>query len=187
MAPINMLLRHVLANRTVSSGSTPHTGVHIQWAPLIALAIIVILIVGAIFIPKTWLITFYNRVRHSFGRTKKHPADPTAPEPVNPITTNISLPRRIFTPFSKSRRRDEGHRLREAREEPFIDVHLREIRGWKKPEVQSVNRPEPIGSEEVGLPLPVLHPDRSRDRKQRLPLRKTYASFKQWLKDEEAD
>ena len=194
---------------TVSANSTVLAAVlarrdnfHIRWVPLIILVVVVIIIVTVICLPKTWLISLYDRARRCI---EKNPTSPTASSvPLGPDVHASDLAgqtRRVFAPFSMSRRQDDKEQRRreesdcqhKGREEAFVDVHLGEIRSWKKPELEAAqarqDRAQPTGLAELGMPLPVLHPDKSWKPVQRKPFLypKGYAGFKQWLKDEEAE
>ncbi|KAF2450994.1 hypothetical protein P171DRAFT_480042 [Karstenula rhodostoma CBS 690.94] len=166
MSPLNSTL-HLLSAHAADAGTTKHTGIQVQWVPLLVLIVIVILIVIIVVTPKGWMINVYNRIRSA----KKQGS--ATPQP----------PRRLFFLFSShSRADDEKCRLKEASHQrpehdaSFIDVHLREIRAFKKPDLQSVQRHESNVLEEVGLPLPVLHRDKRHERVQQCVM--------SWLKDD---
>ncbi|KAL5398134.1 hypothetical protein PMIN06_005056 [Paraphaeosphaeria minitans] len=152
MSPLNSSLPLVSAsNNTEKVGATQHTGIQLRWVPLLFFAIIVTLIIIIIVMPKSWMINLYNRI----GRASKH------------CPKIASRPRRIFSFFSSRSCGDEqqlsietSSRQRRERDASFIDVHLREIRGFQQPELQKVERPEPAVSGGIGPPLPVLHRDK---------------------------
>lgn len=80
----NTILRASAANGTTDEVPTKHTGIAPQWVPLFILALIVVLIIIIIAMPKAWMVNTYNRI----SRATKH------------IPTIAKPPRRIFNLFS---------------------------------------------------------------------------------------
>ncbi|KAK7180438.1 hypothetical protein DPSP01_013688 [Paraphaeosphaeria sporulosa] len=148
MAPLNSTLHLVSASNSAANvDTTRNPGIQVQWVPLLILALLVILIIIIIAMPKGWMIDLYDRICRT---TKQGPAI-------------ASSPRRIFALFSSRNRADdqqlrieEVNRQRRERDASFIDVHLSELRGFQKTELQKAERFEPNVLEEVSSPLPVL-------------------------------